>query len=303
MKNVLITGGAGYIGSVMTSRLLDLGFNVTVLDNLKFNQNSLHGVCSHPNFKFIRGDVREYHTISTAITDADYIIPLAAAVGAPLCDADPRYAKEVNVGSIKTLLDVKSKDQRILYPNTNSGYGIGDEDYCTEDSPLNPVSLYGTTKVEAEKMILDTGNCITFRLATVFGPSARMRTDLLVNNFTYKALKERVLVLFEQNFRRNYIHIQDVVNAFIHGMSSFETMKGNAYNLGLSSANLTKKQLALKIKEHIPVLEIMSSEFGQDPDKRDYIVSNNKLEKTGWSPTQSIDDGIRQLLTIYKMID
>jgi len=301
--NTLITGGAGYIGTVLAARLLQLGHKVTILDNLKFNQTSLHGLCYHPNFKFILGDVRDNNTLTNAVKDADYIIPLAASVGAPACAADPQYAKEVNLESIKTLVKIASTSQRIIYPNTNSGYGIGKPvDFCTEESPLTPLSLYGITKVEAEEVVLSSENSVAFRLATVFGPSARMRIDLLVNNFTYKAVNDRVLVLFEENFRRNYIHIQDVAGAFIHSMDNFDLMKGEVFNLGLSSANLTKKQLALKIKEHVPGVEIISSEFGKDPDKRDYIVSNEKLENTGWEPTQTIDDGISQLLTIYKMV-
>jgi len=301
MKKVLITGGAGYIGSVMAARFLEKGYKVTVVDNLKLDQNSLFGLCYHPNFSFFNKDARDKDVIKDVIRDADYIIPLAGLVGAPLCEADPVYAQEINVDAIKTLIELRSTDQRILFPNTNSGYGKGDTGFCTEESPLNPISVYGKTKVEAERLILDSDNSITFRLATVFGPSPRMRTDLLVNNFTYKAYSEKVLVLFEENFRRNYIHVEDVTKAFLHGIDNFDKMKNGAYNLGLSSANLTKKQLALKIKEHIPELEIISSEFGTDPDKRDYIVSNEKLESTGWQPTQTIDDGIIQLLKMYDM--
>jgi len=301
MNNVLITGGAGYIGSVMVARFLEQGYSVTVVDNLKLNQNSLYGLCYHPKFKFFNKDARDKQIMTDLIKDIDYIIPLAGLVGAPLCEADPRYAQEINVDAVNMLVKLKSNDQRILFPNTNSGYGVGDNDFCTEESPLKPISVYGKTKVEAEKIVLDSQNSITFRLATVFGPSARMRTDLLVNNFTYKAYSEQLLVLFEENFRRNYIHVEDVSTAFLHGINNFEDMKNQAYNLGLSSANLTKKQLALKIKEHIPELEIISSEFGTDPDKRDYIVSNEKLENTGWQPTQTIDDGIIQLLKMYDM--
>jgi len=301
MKRVLITGGAGYIGSVMTARFLEEGYKVTVVDNLRLNQNSLFGFCYHPNFYFHNKDARDKRVLKDLIKDVDYIIPLAGLVGAPLCEADPKYAQEINVDAVQMLVDLKSKNQRMLFPNTNSGYGVGDQDFCTETSPLNPISVYGKTKVEAERVILDTGNSITFRLATVFGPSTRMRTDLLVNNFTYKAYSEGVLVLFEENFRRNYIHVEDVCTAFLHGIDNFDKMKDEAYNLGLSSANLTKKQLALKIKKHVPQLEIISSEFGTDPDKRDYIVSNEKLENTNWKPTQTIDDGIIQLLKMYDM--
>jgi len=300
---ILITGGAGYIGSVLTDCLLSRGHAVTVLDNLKFGQNSLHGMCHNSNFQFILGDVRDKQTLKNAIASADYIIPLAASVGAPACDSDPEYAKSVNLEANKTLAQIVSRDQRIIYPNTNSGYGVSNAtDVCTEQTPLNPISLYGVTKVQAEEVLLSTESAVAFRLATVFGPSPKMRIDLLVNNFTYKAVNDGVLVLFEQHFRRNYIHVRDVVTAFIHSMDNFDEMKNNAYNLGLSSANLTKRQLAEKIRDYVPGLEIISAQFRKDPDKRDYIVSNEKLEATGWSPTYSLDDGINQLLKIYKMV-
>jgi nucleoside-diphosphate-sugar epimerase len=303
MKKVLVTGGAGYIGSVLVPYLLELGHQVTVLDNLRYGQSSLFGYCYHPNFNFINGDVRNENTVKFALDGVDVVIPLAASVGAATCSADPIYAQQVNVDSIKILASLVNDEQMILYPNTNSGYGIGEQtDFCTEESPLRPISLYGISKVESEKILLSETNAISFRLATVFGPSAKMRIDLLVNNFTYKAVNDGVLVLFEQNFRRNYIHVLDVAKAFVHGINNFDSMKGQVYNMGLSSANLTKRQLAEKIKEYIPNLEIIGANYSQDPDKRDYIVSNERLEATGWAPTQSLDDGIQQLIKMYSMM-
>jgi len=303
MKKVLVTGGAGYIGSVLVPHLLELGHDVTVLDNLRYGQSSLFGYCYHPNFHFINGDVRNKEVVEGAVRGADVIIPLAASVGAATCSADPIYAQQVNVDSIRLLASLVGKDQMILYPNTNSGYGIGEKtDFCNEESSLNPISLYGISKVESEKILLSETNAISFRLATVFGPSSKMRIDLLVNNFTYKSINDGVLVLFEQNFRRNYIHVLDVAKAFVHGIDNFDSMKGQVYNMGLSSANLTKRQLAEKIKEYIPNLEIINANYSQDPDKRDYIVSNEKLESTGWMPTQSLDDGIQQLIKMYSMM-
>jgi len=300
---ILITGGAGYIGSVLTPYLLKKGHKVTVLDNLYYQQDSLLSVCKENNFDFINGDARDELLLKKIIKQFDIIIPLACLVGAPLCEKNKELAITTNLKGIELIDNLRTDSQLIIYPTTNSGYGIGEKDsYCTEESPLNPISLYGKTKVDAEKILLDSGNAITLRLATVFGTSQRMRMDLLVNDFVYRSLKESVLVLFEEHFRRNYIHIEDVAMTFGHCIDNFESMNNKPYNVGLSTANLTKRELALKIKEYIPKLVIISSEIGQDPDKRDYIVSNQKLENTGWSPMKTLDDGIIELIKCYEMI-
>lgn len=300
---VLITGGAGYIGSVLTPYLLKRGHGVTVLDNLYYQQDSLLSVCNNKNFDFIYGDARNEVLLKKIIPQFDIIIPLACLVGAPICEKNKKLAISTNYEAIKLINSLRLNDQWIIYPTTNSGYGIGEKDnYCTEESPLNPISLYGRTKVDAERLLLDAGNAITLRLATVFGISQRMRMDLLVNDFVYRALNDRVLVLFEEHFRRNYIHIQDVTMTFAHCIDNYEKMKNESYNVGLSNANLTKRELGEKIKEHIPELIIISSEIGEDPDKRDYIVSNKKLERTGWKPNKNLDDGIIELIKCYNML-
>jgi len=300
---VLITGGAGYIGSVLAPFLLYKGYAVTVLDNFYYKQDSLLSTCYHGDFEIISGDVRDNKLMQELIPRYEAIIPLACLVGAPSCKKNPEYAKSVNYEAIKNLLEYTNEKQKIIFPTTNSGYGVGEKDnFCTEKSPLRPVSLYGQTKVQAEEILLESGNAITLRLATVFGSSPRMRLDLLVNDFVHRALSDRVLVLFEEHFRRNYIHIRDVCQAFVHCIKNYDRMKGQAYNVGLSAANLTKRELAEKIKEHLPETTIISSDIGKDPDKRDYLVSNEKIEKTGWNPWHDLDSGIQELLKAYKMI-
>ena len=302
-QNILVTGGAGYLGSMIIPELLSLGHKVTVLDNFMFKQNPLAHVCANPEFDVIRGDARDESLIKGAIKDVDVVIPLAALVGAPLCNNDLLGTTSINRDAVIMLTKLLSKDQRILMPITNSGYGIGEKGkFCTEESPLNPISLYGTTKVEAEAAVLERGNAISFRLATVFGMAPRFRLDLLVNDFVYRAVHDRAVVLFEADFKRNYIHIRDVARAFIHGLDNFETMKKEAYNVGLSDANLSKLELCEKIHEHIPSFVFMEAPIGEDPDKRDYIVSNEKIEATGYMPQHSLDMGIRELIKGYRMI-
>ena len=301
---ILVTGGAGYIGSILVPFLLDEGYMVTVLDNFMYRQSSLLDVCSNKNLNISEADVRNLEYLRKEVKNHDIIIPLAAIVGAPACEKDKRLAKEVNQVQIEKIAEWVSDDQLVLYPVTNSGYGIGQKDvFCTEDTPLNPISHYGVTKVAGEKALLEMKNAVTFRLATVFGCSPRMRMDLLVNDFVYRALSDRYIVLFEAHFKRNYIHIQDVAQVILHGIQNYSTMKGEAFNVGLSDANLTKKELCDTIKIHLPDFHIFESEIGEDPDKRDYIVSNDKIERTGWSPQYSVDDGVRELIQAYKFLN
>jgi nucleoside-diphosphate-sugar epimerase len=302
-EKVLVTGGAGYLGSIIVPAFLMDGYQVTVLDSLMFNQNSLLECCAHPGFDFIKGDLCNSSLMSALIPKFDVIVPLAAIVGAPACKINPTLTKLVNLEAQKRLAKLISPSQKVVFPTTNSGYGIGESDaFCTEESPLRPISEYGLHKVEIEKTYLDTGNAITFRLATVFGMSPRMRMDLLVNDFTYRAYKDRFIVLFEEHFRRNYIHVRDVAGAFLFGLDHYDIMKGQPFNVGLSAANLTKRQLCEKIKEYVPDFYIHSANIGEDPDKRDYLVSNEKLESLGWSAHHTLDSGIQELLKGYKIL-
>ena len=300
MKKILITGGAGYIGSKLATKLVGLKFDVTVLDVLKFSSSSLNHLFRHKNFNFIKGDVRNEKLIKNLIKKNEYIVPLAALVGAPLCEKNKKEAKSVNLNSIKTLMKNIKKKNKIIYLTTNSGYGIGEKNkYCDEKSKLNPISLYGRTKVDAENIVMKSKNTIGFRLATVFGYSYRMRTDLLVNNFVETAVNKKKLTLFEPHFRRNYIHIEDVVDAIIFSIKNFKLLQSNVYNLGLSSANLTKFMLAKKIKDQLKFLTIKIIKNRKDPDQRDYYVSNKKIEKKGFKAKVKIEDGIKELINIF----
>lgn len=301
--NILITGGAGYIGSVLVPKLLELGHSVTVIDNFKYRQPSLVDACAYEKFSIVRGDARDASLLREHVSAADTIIPLAAIVGAPLCDADQVAAKTLNADAIETLVSLASKDQQIVMPVSNSGYGVGEHgSFCTEESPLKPISLYGRTKVAAEEMVLERENSISFRLATVFGMSPRMRTDLLVNDFVYRAVKDRFIVIFEGHFKRNYIHIQDVANVFLHSLLNFETMKGKAYNVGLEDANLSKVELAQKIQKYVSDFQYFEAPIGEDPDKRDYIVSNKRILDTGFRPQHTLDMGIQELCKGYSIL-
>ncbi|ADN36148.1 NAD-dependent epimerase/dehydratase [Methanolacinia petrolearia DSM 11571] len=300
---ILVTGGAGYIGSVLVPTLLRNGHEVIVVDNFMYNQQSLLDCCNDKNLTIIRGDVRDKSLISKCMANVDAIFPLACLTGAPLCSKDPIGAQTINFDAIKMILDMRKPDQKIIFPTTNSGYGIGQEGiFCTEDTPLNPISLYGRLKVDIEKLVLESGNSITLRLATVMGTSPRMRLDLLVNDFTYRAVNDGFLVLFEPHFKRNYIHVRDVAKAFIHCLENFETMKGEPYNVGLSEANLSKWELCEAIQKQLPNFYFVEGKIGEDPDKRDYIVSNEKIEKTGFVPDYSLKYSITELIKGYQII-
>jgi len=299
--SILITGGAGYIGSMLSTELVKIGHKVTVLDNLTYKKNSLSHLKKKKNFRLIVGSVLNKSLIKRSIKNQDFIIPLAGLVGAPLCDKFPKLARLVNLDSVIFIRKCLEKNQKVIFATTNSGYGIGKKNqFCTERSKLNPISLYGRTKVQAEKEVMKFKNSISFRLATVFGKSFRMRTDLLVNNFVWEAMKTKKLTLFEPHFRRNYIHVKDIVKVFVFAINNFYKMKSNVYNVGLSSANLTKLSLAKKIKKQIKGLRIQINNNQKDPDKRDYFVSNKKIEKKGFKAKFTIENGITELLKTYK---
>ena len=301
MKKVLITGGAGYLGSVLTEVLLGKDYQVTILDNLIYKQTSVAPFAHHPNFDFIFGDVTNEPLLKSLVETHDVIIPLAAIVGMPACKAQPELTVKVNYEQVKNITEWITKDQKLIIPNTNSQYGSSIE-IITEDSPFKPLSLYAETKCNAEKAVLDSGNGIALRLATVFGMSYRMRMDLLVQDFVYKAVTDGYLVLFESHFTRNYIHIRDVAGAFLFMIENYEKCNNNAFNVGLTSANCTKLRLAQTIQTYVPDLVIVENDFKEDFDQRNYIVSNSKLENAGWIPTFTLEDGIKELIKGYQLI-
>ena len=302
-ERILVTGGSGYIGSILVPELLARGYRVTVMDSFVHRQNSLAHVCHDKSLDIVNADVRDTETLARLAGEADIIVPLAALVGAPACDRDPIAAAAVNRDAVTEMIKGLSPDQFIAMPITNSGYGIGEPGaFCTEETPLRPISLYGRTKVEAEAEVLDFGNAVSLRLATVFGMSPRMRLDLLVNDFVYRAVNDRALVLFEAHFKRNYLHVRDVAGAFLHVIDHQSEMRGRPFNVGLSEANLSKRELCERIQKQLPGFTFLEAEFAEDPDKRDYIVSNARMEATGWRPNHSLDDGIAELIKGYRML-
>jgi nucleoside-diphosphate-sugar epimerase len=303
-ERILVTGGLGYLGSIICEHLLDADFNVTALDNLMYGvgQQSLYHLCANPAFDFIQGDARDEAVMNAALRHADVVIHLAAIVGAPACDRDPALATSVNLDAVRLLSRLRSPNQLVIYPNTNSGYGTtAGESLCTENSPIRPISLYGRTKVDAERVLLDGPNTVALRLATVFGMSPRMRLDLLVNHFVHAAVKDGYIVIFEKDFKRNFVHVRDVADCMLHVISHAVGMTGHAFNLGLDSANISKEELALKIKQYVPNFYIHFAPIGQDPDQRNYIVSNRRLREAGFAARRSLDDGIVELIKGYRM--
>lgn len=300
---VLVTGAAGYIGSTLVPMLLEQGMEVTAVDNMMYQQTSLLEVCWHPKLTIIRGDVRDVALMKKLVTSHDVLLPLACLTGAPACAKDPDAAVAIGQTAVTDMYKMKSRDQVMIYPCTNSGYGIGQTNIaCDEDTPLQPISLYGRLKVEAESALLQGGEAVTFRFATVFGAAPRMRLDLLVNDFTYRAVNDHFVVLFEPHFKRNYLHVRDASHAFVHTIKNYGSMKGKPYNVGLSDANLSKLELCETIKKFVPAFQFPISDIGEDPDKRNYVVSNQRIESTGFKPKQSLAAGIQELIKCYQVL-
>ena len=300
---IVITGGAGYLGSILAPAALAQGHDVTVVDSFMYGQTSLLDCCHHPRLTIVRGDARDRALMARHVKSADAIVPLACITGAPACDRDPLEAKSVNLDAVALLLELRSPNQRVVFPTTNSGYGVGQEGlHCTEQTPLRPISVYGRLKVEAEQRVLDAGNSVTLRLATAFGISPRMRLDLLVNDFVYRAVTDGFLVVFQGHFKRNYIHVRDIARAFLHALERFDAMQGEPYNVGLSDANLSKLELCGEIKQQVPNFYYTEAEVGADPDQRNYIVSNDKIERTGFAPQVSLAAGIAELVKGYQVV-
>jgi nucleoside-diphosphate-sugar epimerase len=300
---ILVTGAAGYLGSTLCGRLLEAGYGVVALDNLFYGECSLFHYCADSDFQFVHGDARDKSLLKSLLKDVEAVIPLAAMVGVGACKRDPAMARSVNLDAILLLNRIRSRDQLIVYPTTNSGYGTSSgEIYCTEETPLHPISLYGETKAAAETALLQSPNAICLRLATVFGLSPRMRLDLLVNHFVLAAVTDGYLVIFEKDFKRNYVHVRDVADCFAHCLQQRDRMIGRTFNVGLESANLSKAELAMKVKEHLPGFYVHFAEIGSDPDKRNYIVSNDRLRKTGFEAKRTLDQGISELIKGYRML-
>ena len=300
---ILVTGGAGYIGSILVPLLLHRGHSVTVIDNFMYGQTSLLDCCHYAELNVIRGDVRNESLLREHLRESDAILPLACLTGTPLCDRDPVGAQQINNDAVRFLAEHKSREQCLIFPCTNSGYGVGQEGiYCDETTPMRPISLYAKLKVELDHYLLDRGDCITFRFATVFGVSPRIRLDLLVNDFTYRAVVDRTVVLFEAHFKRNYLHVRDAVQAFLHALENYEAMVGEPYNVGLSEANLSKQELCEAIQKQVPEFHYVISEIGKDPDQRNYIISNAKIESTGFQTQVGLDAGIRELVKGFQIV-
>lgn len=302
-SKILVTGAAGYLGSVLCEVLLREGYSVLALDNLYYGEVNLFHLCANPDFEFVRADARDEKVMRGVLKTVDAIIPLAAMVGVGACDRDPLLTRSLNLDAIAMLNRIRSKDQLVIYPTTNSGYGTQTgEMFCTEETPLQPISLYGETKAAAEKLLLQSANTICLRLATVFGMSPRMRLDLLVNHFVLAAVTDGTLTIFEKDFKRNYVHVRDVADCFVHCLRNREQMLGRTFNVGLDAANLSKGELAMKVKQYVPNFYVHFAEIGSDPDKRNYIVSNQRLREAGFEARRSLDEGIQELIKGYRML-